>query len=97
MAGIIKIAGIKIEIQVFDGHGFPAWFRITFGVLQILGGLLIMYPKSESAGILVSFIFYLTGLILLIYCQIYSHIIFPLFFIMIVFIYLRMKNYIITS
>ena len=50
--GIAKFSE-PIWIQVFDRIGFGDWFRQLTGVLQILGALLVLIPRTFLVGIFI--------------------------------------------
>jgi putative oxidoreductase len=45
--GIAKFA-VPFWIQAFARWGYPGWFRMLIGVLEIAGGLLLAFPRTAS-------------------------------------------------
>lgn len=96
-AGFAKASGQEMMIQSFTSFGLPDWFRVTIGVLEVLGGLLLLYPKTTGLSAF--------GLSIIMIGAIACHVMFtPLvealgatvFFILLTYIYLTRKNVIPT-
>lgn len=49
-AGAAKLAGAPPMVQLFDAIGIGQWFRFVTGVLELLGGTLILIPRTCVAG-----------------------------------------------
>ncbi len=43
-AGFAKASGEPSMVEAFTHFGLPDWFRITIGVLEMLGGVLVVFP-----------------------------------------------------
>ena len=37
--GSMTVAGRKMFVEAFQGFGYPQWFRVVIGSLEVLGGL----------------------------------------------------------
>ena len=49
-AGGAKVAHMPQEIQFFADAGLSKTWLVPVGILQIIGGLLAIFPRSRSAG-----------------------------------------------
>jgi putative oxidoreductase len=49
-AGFSKVTSQESMVEAFTAFGLPAWFRITIGVLEILGAVLLVVPSSTGAS-----------------------------------------------
>ena len=47
-AGVAKLLGARIAVQEFHRFGYPDWFRLLIGAVEISGGLLL--PVSHTAA-----------------------------------------------
>lgn len=45
-SGLPKFEDTSGWAQAFSNWGFPVWFRIFIGVIEVVSGLLILYPKT---------------------------------------------------
>jgi putative oxidoreductase len=45
VAGSMKLAGAQISVQIFEAIGIGHWFRHFTGVLEIVCGILILFPR----------------------------------------------------
>ncbi len=55
LAAIFVLSGTTIFInpearKAFYNWGYPDWFRILIAVLEIVGGVLLLFPKTASIG-----------------------------------------------
>ena len=50
--GGAKLAGVAPMVAVFDAVGVGQWFRYVTGVLEILGGVLLLVPRLAVLGAL---------------------------------------------
>lgn len=58
--GAVKLFGLPADIEVFSSLGFSAAATFWFGVVQVLGGLLLIYLPTRRLGasiILITFLF----------------------------------------
>ena len=51
--GKSKFAAHSEWIKIFDQIGFGQWFRYFTGCLQMLGGVLVLIPRTFAFGILI--------------------------------------------
>ena len=63
LAGIGKLTGAANEM--FVGWGYPTWFAIVIGVLEIVGALLLLFPKTTRIAIV--------GLTVIMLGAVYTH------------------------
>ena len=45
-----KLTGNPEMVALFSAVGFGQWFRYVTGILELTGAVLIMVPKTRSAG-----------------------------------------------
>ena len=64
-SGAAKIVLLQQDVDFFGKYGFSNWLLIAFGVAQLLGGLLMIVPKTRLAGALVIATTFLVSLALL--------------------------------
>jgi uncharacterized membrane protein YphA (DoxX/SURF4 family) len=46
-AGVFKLAGAQEAIDNFHRWGYPDWFRIVTGVIEVVGALGLLLPKTS--------------------------------------------------
>ncbi len=51
--GLVKLAQMEEEMVIFRGAGIPDWATMVFGVVQLLGGLLLLPNRTHHIGALV--------------------------------------------
>ena len=92
-AGYAKASGQEAMVQSFYAFGLPDWFRITIGVIEIIGGILLVIPALSGMS---SF-----GLSIIMIGAILSHVMYDpitaaipafVFFIILTYIYLTRKD-----
>jgi len=49
-AAVLKLMGVQVMIEVFDKLGYPAWFRIVIGILEIFGAIALLIRSSSRYG-----------------------------------------------
>lgn len=54
-AGAIKLAGMEEAVRGFEQFGYPGWFRIVIGVIEVVCGVALLIPKVaiDAASLLV--------------------------------------------
>jgi len=50
MTGLVKLFQMDDEMQIFWGAGFSTTAIVVFGVVQLLGGLLLIPPQTTRYG-----------------------------------------------
>tara|TARA_R110002072_G_scaffold139311_8_gene282883 strand:- start:763 stop:1179 length:417 start_codon:yes stop_codon:yes gene_type:complete len=50
-----KFSAHPDSVQLFTELGMEPWGRIGIGILELIAGLLLLYPKTTSFGALLSF------------------------------------------
>ncbi len=45
LAGVPKIMQMESIIQMFTVWGYPAWFALTIGVVEVIGGISLLIPR----------------------------------------------------
>ncbi len=48
IVGIAQIAGVAGIAESFARWGYPAWFRIVIGVLELAGAAILLLPKASA-------------------------------------------------
>lgn len=51
-AGVLKLIGDQRMIETFNSFGYPAWFRIAIGMLEIAGAISLLIRHSSRYGTL---------------------------------------------
>ena len=51
-AGGAKLAGSPQMVAIFDQIGIGQWFRIVTGIVEITGGVLLIWPGRSAYGAL---------------------------------------------
>ena len=49
-AGSQKVMGAPAMVALFKAVGFGQWFRYVTGILELIGAVLIVVPKTRSIG-----------------------------------------------
>ncbi len=50
-SGGAKLAGLEFEIAAFERWGYPMWFMVFIGVVEVIGGIGLLLPRlSALAG-----------------------------------------------
>jgi uncharacterized membrane protein YphA (DoxX/SURF4 family) len=44
-AGVTKLIGVAEVVEGFERYGYPGWFRILIGLLELAGGIGLLIPK----------------------------------------------------
>lgn len=64
-SGIAKIMLLEQEVATFSEYGFSNTLLMAFGIAQLLGGLLLIFPGSRLAGmVIVALTFIVSALVL---------------------------------
>lgn len=50
MTGVVKLAGMEEEMTIFRNAGFSDGLTVAFGVVQLVGGLLLLAPRTTRLG-----------------------------------------------
>ena len=51
--GAMKLVGQSSQVAAFNGLGLPGWFRVLVGTFEVLGGLLVVVPRTIPVGSLI--------------------------------------------
>lgn len=51
-AGSTKLAGAEMHVETFDDIGIGQWFRYLTGILEVVGALLVFFPRTAFWGAL---------------------------------------------
>ena len=51
-AGGSKLAGAEEQVKGFAAMGYPAWFLYVTGVIEVVGAILLLIPKTAVFGVL---------------------------------------------
>lgn len=46
MNGFFKVSGAEQAVTMFRGYGYADWFRVLIGVIELAGGLALMFRKT---------------------------------------------------
>ena len=49
-AGLAKLAGVQMMINIFDTIGLGQWFRYVTGAIEVIGGILVLIPSLAAFG-----------------------------------------------
>ncbi len=52
LAGVPKLLSAPMVVQEFGLLGYPLWFMTLTGVLEVLGAILVLIPRTAFAGAL---------------------------------------------
>jgi uncharacterized membrane protein YphA (DoxX/SURF4 family) len=52
-AGISKLTGAAVMVQMFDAIGVGQWFRYVTGSIEVIGALMLFVPRLTVFGALV--------------------------------------------
>lgn len=61
-SGITKILLMQQDVDFFGKYGFSSPMLIVFGSVQLLGGLLLVFPKTRFAGAAIVAVTFLVSL-----------------------------------
>ena len=65
-SGIAKIMLMQQDVEFFSPHGFTNPILIGFGVVQLLGGVLLAMPKTRVVGAVIVAITFLISAVILV-------------------------------
>lgn len=46
MNGYFKVSGAGQAVTMFRGYGYADWFRVLIGIIELAGGLALMFRKT---------------------------------------------------
>ncbi|RMH40794.1 MAG: DoxX family protein [Deltaproteobacteria bacterium] len=49
-AGALKLVGADFEVEAFRNWGYPAWFRIAVGLVEVAAGIALLIPRVATAA-----------------------------------------------
>ena len=52
MAGGSKLAGAEDQVKGFAAMGFPTWFLYVTGLIEVVGAILLLIPRTAVFGVL---------------------------------------------
>ena len=52
MAGGSKLSGAEEQVKGFAAMGYPTWFLYLTGVIEVVGGILLLIPRTAVFGVL---------------------------------------------
>ena len=50
--GSFKLMGDQMHVDNFERWGYPIWFMYVVGVVEVLGALSLLYPRTAAWGAL---------------------------------------------
>lgn len=65
-AGAAKVARVPEEVAFLEQFGFSSVVIVLFGVVQIMGGLLLLVPRTRALGALVAGVAFSVSVVLLV-------------------------------
>lgn len=45
-AGITKLIGMQMHVEHFAKWGYPDWFRLVVGAVEVIGAVLLLVPRA---------------------------------------------------
>ncbi len=51
LAGSPKLLGVAVWVDKFDAWGYPPWFLVVIGGIEITGAILLLIPRLAIAGV----------------------------------------------
>ncbi len=64
-AGLAKIGGAPQEIEFLSNFGFSHTLILAYGTAQVLGGMLLAFPKTIRFGAVLSFLCFVLSTLLI--------------------------------
>lgn len=64
-AGVAKVALFPEEVAFLDQFGFSTDLTMSFGIVQVAGGLLLMSPRTRAYGSLIVAVAFVLSAVLL--------------------------------
>lgn len=52
MAGVSKLRGTEEQVKGFAAMGYPLWFLYAIGVVEVVGAILLLVPRTAALGVL---------------------------------------------
>lgn len=52
-AGVLKLIGVEMEVEVFALVGWGQWLRYATGLAEIVGAVLLLVPSVSAFGALI--------------------------------------------
>lgn len=52
-AAVLKLMSVPVMLEVFNKLGYPAWFRIVIGILEITGAIALLIRSSSRYGAII--------------------------------------------
>ena len=49
-AGGFKLSGAQVAVDNFAKWGYPDWFRVVTGVIEVAAGVLVVIPRTSLLG-----------------------------------------------
>lgn len=54
MSGGLKVAGIKMQVDNFNRYGYPQWFRVFTGVVEVAGAAALILGLFTSDAVTIA-------------------------------------------
>src|SRR5439155_7385052 len=48
VAGLLKLGGAQQMVENFARWGYPSWFRLAIGGIELVGGGLLLIPRTAT-------------------------------------------------
>ncbi len=66
-SGLVKVMLVQVEVDFYGPYGFSNPILIAFGILQLLGAILMALPKTRRLGaVLVAITFLVSAVVLMV-------------------------------
>jgi len=65
-SGVTKIMLMQQDVEFFGKYGFTNSILVTYGVIQLIGGILLISPKTRIFGAILVAITFLISLVVLV-------------------------------
>ncbi|SFS71792.1 DoxX family protein [Marininema halotolerans] len=50
-SGVMKLLGVETAVKGFHKLGYPDWFRLVIGALEVIGGAALLFRKVARYGV----------------------------------------------
>ncbi|MEO5731475.1 MAG: DoxX family protein [Byssovorax sp.] len=83
-AGGSKLTGSEEQIKNFAMLGYPAWFLYVTGIIEVVGGILLLIPRTAVFGVLLLGATMVGAVVSLLRIGDVAHAPFPLMFLLVI-------------
>ena len=50
VSGVAKVLLLEVDVEFYSNFGFTSAMLIAFGVVQLVGGVMLLMPKTQKLG-----------------------------------------------